>query len=571
MDPKQIKATLILIISIVAAWLVAPPAFSLREQPAPIPSAASLFDASRSYQMTAEFVTQFPDRVFGSLESRQSSGYIREQLEKLGYSITYTHFEGRVARRNQVGRNVLAYKQGQDPEILAVVAHTDTAKTTEQGAMDNGAGVGVALELAGVFAKLPARRSLLFVFSDGAEWGNLGAHDVALNYPQRGHIAAVLSLDHPGTGTLEAFCLEETGRLKGFTPPWLRQLARAAAEREGLPVRGVSRLEEYVERAVRIPAADQGPFLAAGIPAVNLSGISKDRARQKAIYHSEQDRIGNLTPAGLGQYGRAAERIVRSLDALPSIPDQPSGYLRLWNARYARPSVIALLQIVSFLPLPLVLWFVLKNHHQQFSAVLAGREFLALLGTMLPFWIIYFLIALFRALRQIPVYTFAPALKDPLLENPPWGILGVILGAALCIAAVCFLIALYSFREMPKPNFHVSRIVLLGLLLCVAAIALVYDRYWASLFFILPAWIWPLAGVKGTSRTAARILIAAAGLPWFAVLLMYRARLDMGWEFIWYQILALSNGLFTQTAYFLATALIALGIRFMAVQSHQRT
>ena len=39
----------------------------------------------------------------GSLESRQSSGYIQQYLKSLGYDVNYLHFESVIADRKNVG------------------------------------------------------------------------------------------------------------------------------------------------------------------------------------------------------------------------------------------------------------------------------------------------------------------------------------------------------------------------------------------------------------------------------------------------------------------------------------
>jgi hypothetical protein len=569
MDSKQIRIVLITILVVPVLWFLSPFLSFLHSPNLPVSYAPLAFDASEAYRLTREFVTQVPTRVFGSLESRQSTGYIRDHLEKLGYSVSYTHFEGRIARRKQVGRNILAYKQGQSSEILVLIAHLDTARTTVQGAMDNGSGVGVLLELARVFAATPSRRSLLMVFSDGAEWGNLGASDLAASYPDRSKIAAVLSLDHVNIGNMEALCLEETGQLKGFSPPWLRQLVRKAIESRYIPVRRHSGFLEYVDRAMLISWTDQGPFLREGLPAINLGSESKDPLRQRTIYHSAQDTIANLNPDSIGAYGRAAESIVRSLDELASIPRQaPDEFL---FGGYIRSGIVLTIQIFSFLPLVIALIFYRSKNAGKLTKTGIGRECLAFLATLLPFWVTYFFIELARALRLLPIYTLYPAtLKDPVLENPAWGVLAGIFGAALFVAAVCYVIVKFSFRSLPKPDFHVSKLVLLALLLIGIVLSFFYNPYWASLFFTLPAWIWALAG-RGqalSTRILNRVLILAAGIVYCAVLWIYASRLGMSWNFVWYQVLALSNGLFTKTGYFLATAIIAIGIRFLAIQSH---
>jgi hypothetical protein len=576
MNSRQTKIAFIGIAFVMAAWLLSLRLFSTREQPLTLSNTPLSFKAAEAHRNIQEFVTRFPRRVLGSLESRQATGYVHDYLQKLGYPISYLHFDARIARRKQVGRNVLAYKQGRSPEIIALIAHMDTASTTEQGAMDNGSGVGVLMELARLFSANPTHRSLLLIFSDGEEWGMLGARDIVSSYPERDRIAAVLSLDHVGIGSLGAFCLEETGQLKGYTPPWLRELARLAAESrtgeaQGLPVRSSSGLSEYLNRAVLISWSDQGPFLSSGIPAINLGGESKDRSRERRIYHTAQDTIDKLQITSIWRYGRAAELIVRTLDELPSIPKQSQGYFRISESRYLSPGVVSVLQVLSFLPLLLAFLFHVQNHYRQLNLTGVGRELLAFLGTVLPFWVIYFLIVLFRALRKIPLYALYPATpKDPILESVPWGILAAILGTALFAAACSYSLAKFSFQDMPKPEFRTSKAVLLALLLIGTLLGLFYNPYWATFFFVLPAWTWAMADPGKTPVLCLRIMILWTGITYYAALLIYASRLDLGWNFIWYQVIALSNGLFSNAAYFLATTVIAIGIRFLVIQSHGR-
>jgi hypothetical protein len=572
MDSRQMRILFGVIALVFLAWLISPLLFATRESVLPLTKSRLWFDASQAYRMTQEFITQYPSRVLGSLESRQSTGFLHDYLEKLGYEISYSHFDARIAGRKKVGRNVLAYKRGQSPEILALVAHFDTARTTVQGAMKNGAGVGVLLEMARIFAANPTRRSLLFILSDGEEWGMLGANDLANSYPERNRIVGVLSLDHVGIGDLAAFCLDETGQGRGFTPPWLRAIARQAAEAQGLPLLEPSRLREHIERAFLISWADQGPFLKAGIPAINLGSKSADQAREKAVYHSAQDTLENLRVASIGKFGQVAERILRSLDELQSTPLESSESFRLWDSHFLKPKMILPLHILSFLPLPVIFYFHLRNYSKRLSLIGIGREMLAYLGTILPFLTAYFAISLFCALRLIPLYSLYPATaKDPVIQNPPWAVMGGIFGIALFVAIICYAAAKFSFRSLPQPDFHISKLVLLALLLLAAILALAYNSYWASAFFILPAWIWALVGNgrQLSERVKNWLWILAAGIPYFLALWIFASRLGMGWSFAWYQVLALNTGLFTTAGYFLGAAAVALGIRFLAIQNHK--
>lgn len=572
MSSKQTMVVLCIILLMLIAWLSFPLIRANREPAPAIAQGPYSFDASNAYQVTQEFVTQFPRRVLGSLESRQSSGYLQERLGKLGYKISYGHFDARIGGRKEVGRNILAFKQGQTPDILALVAHYDTAKTTFQGAMDNGSGVGVLLELARVFAGSQTHRSLLFILSDGEEWGMLGARDIATSYPEQNRIMAVLSLDHVSVGDLSAITIGETGQFSGFSPPWMRRMIRKAAEKQGLPLQVPSRYQEYLEKALLISWSDQGPFLGAGIPAINLGSESTDLALEKAVYHSAQDTVDKLKISSIEGYGLVAESVLRTLDGLPEIPRLPPISFRASGSVFASPKAIGLLHYLAFLPIPLSLFFLWRNRSRSVSLPRIGREILAYLGTILPFLIAYFFIGLLRALRLFPLYSLYPAPpKDPVLENPSWGVLAAILGAGLIAAVICYFAVRFSNRGMPRPDFHVSKLVLLGLMAILAAFALRYNSYWAAIFLVLPAWIWVLAGYGRNIRE--RVIIAfgivAAGIPYYLFLWIYASRLQVGWKLIWYQVLALNTGTFTIAGYFLGVAAAALGIRFLVIQFFQ--
>jgi len=574
MDSKQTKIAISVVVAVLLLWLISPFLFGFREPALHHPKQPAFFDSANAYRLTREFVIQYPRRVFGSLESRQSTGYLHDYLVDLGYSVEYSHFDGRIGGSKQVGRNVVALKEGDSYDIVAIIAHFDTARTTEQGAMKNGAAVGVLLEMARLFSDNPTSRSLLFVFSDGEEWGMLGAKDLAENYSGRNRIVAVLSLDHVGLGRLSGFCLEETGQLAGFTPPWLRRLAQETIEVQDLPVRAPSGFKEHLERALSISWADQGPFLAAGIPAINLGSTSTNRLRERAVYHSPQDTVENLDVTSIEKYGVTAERIVRVLDKLPSIPKESQESFNPWGTLFLGQNVIRPLHALAFTPLAVIFFFHLKNFKSRLTGIRVGRELLAFFATSLPFWALYISIGLFRGLRILPAYTLYPPMpKDPALVNPPWGLLGTIFGAVLVVAAVSCAIGILAFRDFPKPDYYASKLGLLGLMLILVSAALLHNSYWATIFLLLPAWTW--GWIQGRQRFGKRfkngMLILAAGIPYFAALCMYASRLHMSWNFAWYQVLALNSGLFTGIGFLLGVAAIAVGIRFLAIQFRNST
>ncbi len=571
MDSRQTKIILGTIAALAAIWLAAPLA-GISEKIAEVPPQIQpAFDATQALNMTRDFVTQSPHRVLGSMDSRQSTGYLQSTLEALGYATSYAHFDARLEGRRQVGRNILALKPGQSKEILALVAHYDTAATTTQGATDNGSGVGVLLELARVFSQSHLRRSLLLILSDGEEYGSLGARDLAQTYEERSQIVAVISLDHVGIGDLEAIRLDEVGQVGGYTPPWLRRIARLAAQSEGLPVREPWGLGELFERAMALSWADQGPFLYEGIPALNLNSESKEKDRAREIYHSAQDTIENLKATSMEQYGRIAEKMLRTIDALAEIPGESMGSFRVREDAFLPAIAATALQYLVFLPLVLIIVFHWKNHRQNLSKVRIQQELVWWLMTVIPFIIAYYLLILLSLLRLLPTYTFYPAtLKDPVLYHPSWKILNSVIGTYLFFSIGLFFLIRFIYRKMQRPNFYVSKMLLLLILLVISVLALAHNSAWAVSFLALPVWIWALVGLgdRPGTRVVNRLWILAAGIPYCAMLIFFSARMELGWNIVWYHALALCTGMFTQAGFLLAAMAIATGIRLLMIQSY---
>lgn len=568
MDSKQSRIFLTVTAGIVLLWILSPLA-GFRPPAVQVSEDQILFNPARALETTREFVSQCPKRVFGSLESRSATGFLRDILQNLGYEWDYMNVEGRINGRKEVGRNIIGYKAGPDPEILAVIAHYDTAPAAVQGTADNGSGVGILIEIARIFSERPGRKSILIVFTDGGEWGMLGARDLALRYPERSRIAAVLSLDHVDTGDIAALRLGETGLMQGFTPPWYRQLAFASAREAGLPVRFSSGLEEHLARTFYIPWSDQGPFLTAGIPAVNLTGRSVDADRAEVGYHSPQDTIENLKLSSIESFGFAAERIVRTLDALSSIPAGSPDSFRLSRGLFLDPVIIRMLHCLLFVPLPLSIYFHLRNNYGRIAVREIGREILAYLAALIPMLTMYLSIVLFRVLALLPSYDLYPATaKDPVLLDPAWGLIAGILAIGCIFGGIGAALYMFAFRKHPRRNFASSKATLLCLMLPAVLGALVYNSYWAATVLALPCWIWGLVG-KSPARSK-RLLqclwIVSAAIPGCYALWHFSSSLSPGPNFLWYVTLSLGSGLFSTRGFILGVAATAAGMRFLAIQ-----
>jgi hypothetical protein len=316
---------------------------------------------------------------------------------------------------------------------------------------------------------------------------------------------------------------------------------------------------------------DQGPFLKAGIPAINLGSTAREGALEESVYHSAQDTIENLRVESFAQYGRTAECIVRSLDDLQSIPHESAGVLRAIDNIFISGYLVVFMQVLAFLPFVIIVAYHIANHRRYITLERIRREGTSFLGTILPLLIIFPAIRMMSFLRRLPGYSLYPATpKDPVLQHPAWGVVLGILITALAFAVGCWFLARFLNRKLSRADFYVSKSLLLVLLLIVIMMAFIYNSYWAVSFLLLPSLFWGMVGFsKGAgARAANRIIILAAGSLYVMVSCSFASRLGLGWKLFWYEMLALSSGMFNWQAFLLASATVALGLRFLMIQSH---
>jgi hypothetical protein len=175
-----------------------------------------------------------------------------------------------------------------------VVGNYDMAPTSFQAASDTAGHVGTILELARLVSAAPHRRTFLFLFVDGEEWGMLGARHFARTFAARSRITVALSIEDLDVGRFTALGIDATGQSRGFAPFWLRELAADAARREGVRTDEVGPLFERLQRSLLVSRTDQGPFLAVGVPAIDLAGRSDDLNLKSAVYHLPADTIEKM-------------------------------------------------------------------------------------------------------------------------------------------------------------------------------------------------------------------------------------------------------------------------------------
>ncbi len=102
----------------------------------------------------------------------------------------------------KAGHNILATKPGTNGKTIVLGGHYDTV-AAGPGAIDNGSGTAVLIELARVLSKRETKSTLLFIAFDAEEFGLIGSRYYAdhLSDSERGKITAMLNFDMMGGGT----------------------------------------------------------------------------------------------------------------------------------------------------------------------------------------------------------------------------------------------------------------------------------------------------------------------------------------------------------------------------------
>ena len=201
-------------------------------------------------------------------------------------NVTEHHAEG-------VGSNVMAWVEGSDPvlkqEVVIVGGHLDHLGLNPvimPGAHDNASGAAVALAVAEALAKakVPLKRSVLFILFGAEEQGVRGSeYYVAHPFIPNAKVKAFINLESVGRG-------ERIGVGSGKNYPEIYEVMERQNGR-------------YVHRPISAsqnanlarPRQDAAHFLWANIPTVSI-GVSGAPPLPYASYHTTKDRWEILTP-----------------------------------------------------------------------------------------------------------------------------------------------------------------------------------------------------------------------------------------------------------------------------------
>jgi len=522
------------------------------------------FSARGAWAHAETLATRFPRRWSGSPDRQAAADWIATTLESWGLDVHRSRFEVALGERHPTTlENIWAISPGTDraDEIIVALGNYDMAPTSVQAASDTAGHVGTILELARVLHGSPHRRTILFLFPDGEEWGMLGARHFAQTFPDRHHIVAAVSIEDLDASAIAALGIDGIGQFRGFAPMWLRTLAADAARREDLPTAEVTPPFEWLQRSVLVSFTDQGPFLTAGIPAIDLGGRTADRATQNRIYHLPEDTMDKMRPQSMEIYGRTQERILRAIDAAPEVPIEDTAYLRIAPGCAVTRATLLAVQIAVFAPLVLSI----LDRQRRTPLGLSARDESIRLGAVLAVMGGGF--AVLKILPRLGLMAdfalYPPPPRHPLLTEVNWTAVTLVL---LAVCAFGWTARRVTRRLAPgavamEPDAAVT--VLLGWLLGVAALALIDNPFGAVTFLIFPAllWVWITPARSSGRRAANAVLIAAGFVALIALVVSYGQRLRVGLYIGWYLFMSVAYGQISLLRVLMTLVLVAVAVR----------
>ena len=511
-----------------------------------IPAVVPRFDGDSAFVTTRILSENFGNRVTGSQHAQDAAAYLAARFQMLGLKPQRQDFPIVIKSQLLRGSNVFATSRGREPGTIVLLAHYDGQTTSDQSSGDNAAGVAVLLELARVLEHQGHGRTITYLAADATEWGMAGTRHFIEGLDDPRQIVAAISLDHVENGPGGGILIAGQGIEDDYAPLWLRRAAADAFRAGNVRTTDDGTLVEWIHRVLGITLTDQGPFIDADVPAVNLEVESRRPDYASFLYHTPGDRWETLDKRSFPLLGLGTERLVRALDAAAR-PSGPVHYLALGDDRMVKGWAILLAAIALFIPLGLATWEAWLAARSDPASRLAIRSELVRAG---GWWLtgVVGLLATWSTVRVglLPEYDDAPpAVRDPFLYSTRWV-------PVLTVLAIMLVVGLLLGSMRRKPGLTLShplagRATALTTLLVTVVVTIVQDPFAAVWLFVLAAWLWPWIGPTRRPLTgaASALIVLASAVPLAIAVVVLARPLNVGVEIGWYIFLQAAYGVWS--------------------------
>ncbi len=536
------------------------------ETPITYNPSALRFDGQRAYAIEQEFVTRFPDRASGMPNSRPATEWLKEQFTSYGWTCAIDEWTVFNYSRLVPMRNVICTLPGASPREIVVAAHHDQSPLTVQGADNDGSGIAILLHLGEIFGsegKLPY--TLVFVASDGEEYGMLGTKRFVDMHPDTGNIIAGFSLDNLGKKLYNGMDMDARGQFRKFGQLWLQLLTVDATRAAGdlWPVRVRAPFDQVTDQAVPISFMDEGPLVSAGVPAIGFAGLKPPQylALHSQTYHSPLDTLKYQSADVLYQSGRISEAIIRQLLTMTSFPRESGPYLYFESGRQVLRGVPLWGIFIGLTALFFLGSFFAGGTDLKAKISLWRNVLPHFFGLWLPLVASIALLYLFVLVGLMDKYALYPATtKDPETLNPHWPAVILFLLGLVVFIWLGRLLTRRLTGELPAPQPGAIKSFALFVVGLAAVYVLVTNPF--SMLFFIPLLFWLLIGCrKGAGRMLDILLFLLGGVVvYFLIYMMGFVIQHMGFAVLWFLMMMFSIGMVGFLTVLAATAIIAAGL-----------
>jgi hypothetical protein len=428
--------------------------------------------------------------------------------------------------------NIVAEVPGSDPggKAVLIASHYDSAPLAP-GAADAGASVAIMIEMARALRQGPRLANpVIFLFSDGEEWGLLGARAFIDENPAARRVGAVVNLEARGSGG-RPFVFETSGGVSGL-------LSVLSASRA--PVLAAS----YADEGYRMTGNDTDftAFRKAGMPGFNLAFFD-----DWVTYHTTLDTPDRLSRETLKLQAESAYRLALKLAETPldslSTEDKavytslPTGRLLSYSEGWAFPAGL----LVLFAATALWVYGFRRERYVRTSGTLRALG-AVLLAPALVTAVLYGLHLL-----------LAREIDQRLIRWPQFDLF--LTGSLLAAAALTYL-TLQVAPGVRRQEFHLASCLLFGVLACVAAFAAPGASYLfliaAAFTCLLFAWgLWwsaRHAPVSVTDALVSGLIVFPLVFLWSQPVALFTSALGMRGQFIIIPLFALLAALILPVA-----------------------
>ncbi len=509
-------------------------AFSLENRPEPLRSqlVPAAFDGARAARMMNSLSAQYPQRRPGSAGDQALALRIAQELRAVMPKVAVRAQPVKDASTVDGQRdliNIEATQPGSAPGArLVVVSARDALAPSSTAALS---GTAAMIEIARVVALARPLRSVTFASVSGSTGGQAGIEQLAAKLPRP--IGAMIVLGDLAGPVMTDQLVTGWSSSPGAAPLVLsRTVATALRAETGLVAASPLARRELARFAWPVTVGQQGPAVAAGIPAVLLSAS------------------GELPPAGdapvdaarLQSFGRGGLRSLTALDASKTIGATSPSLDLVITRKLLPPWAIRLLAAALLLPALLAATDGFARLRRERLPV--ARWIVWVLAAALPFA----LAGLF--IRALGFFSVINATAPPAAPGSlPFAAAAI---GALISAVVIFALAFLVLRplingaltvsdssEAPGASLAPSLVISL-----VAIAAWIFNPY-AALLLVLPVNIWLLVGAREfpLRRRWAIFWVFVSLLPVIAVALVYLDQFALSpFGLVWFIFVALAGG-----------------------------